>query len=735
MTNTNEDTVLTYMGRPDYRPLNKSELARALQVPPKQRAGLRETLRTLESTGTILKGKKGRFSLPSAEEGTVVGIFRSFRNRGGELIPTDHQAHRCQLSKGQRVQILENHVGTALDGDKIVVRLRRAEEPHWLKHLPPAQQEKMKAKFAHESRLDGEVMRVLERPERKIVGTLKLKGAQASLQPDNDQLPKRIELPDGVPNEACDGDKVIATIDSWESVRTSPIGRLLKVLGSPNQPGVDILSIIHKHGLPVEFPEDVLAEAEATPEVAATEDALAGREDWRHREVITIDPFDARDFDDAIAVTALDDGGWELAVHIADVSHYVRTGSAMDREAKRRGNSVYLVDRVLPMLPEALSNGICSLNPDEERFTFCALMRFDAKGKRGKTRFFPAVIRSQKRLSYEQAIALMKGNVSESEDPAISTLLKRAWALASKLRQQRFKNGSLDLEFPETKIILNELGKPTDMRVVEYDASHQLIEEFMLAANEAVAEATLRSEQPALYRIHEDPDPDKLTDFRDIALAHGLAVGDLSHRSELQNALKAIRGRPDEYLLKLAFLKSLKRAAYSAQSLGHFGLAKAHYTHFTSPIRRYTDLVVHRVLRKILRLNDQANTPNQKRLVEIADHLSRTERTAAEAESESKRLKVIEYFESLSLQSPPRQFQAVIVEVARIGLFVEIIGLQTRGLIRLGDLPGNQRYRYEPSRMRYAAGKQQVFQLGDTLDVELARVDRQRGFIDFRVIA
>jgi ribonuclease R len=731
MTPTNEDAILAYMGRNEYRPLNKSELARALEVPPEERVVLRDSLKHLEARGAILKGKKGRFALPSSEQGTVIGVFRSYRGRGGELVPTDHQTHRQQLSRGARVMIPSPYVGTALDGDSIVVRLRRSEEPHWLKHLPAAQQEKMKAKRTRDSRLEGEVLRVLERPERKIVGTLSVHSAEASLRPDNEHLPKRILLPGGVPSDACDGDKAIATIDSWDSVRVNPEGHLLKVLGAPNQPGMDILSIIHKHGLPVEFTEDVLAEADAIPEVVTKPEDLAEREDWRDREVITIDPFDARDFDDAIAVTPLDEGGWELAVHIADVSHYVRPGSAIDREARLRGNSTYLVDRVLPMLPEALSNGICSLKPNEDRFTFCVLMRFDATGTRGKTRFFPAVIRSQRRLSYEQAIALMKG--SEEDEPDIRRLLQCAWALASKLRQQRFKQGSLNLDFPETKVFLDEQGKPTDMRVIDYDESHQLIEEFMLAANEAVAVATLRAQQPALYRTHEDPDTNKLTQFRDVALAHGLSVGNLSHRPELQKVLKSISGRPDEHLLKLAFLKSLKRAAYSADSLGHFGLAKTHYTHFTSPIRRYTDLLVHRVLRRLLNL-DSASTPNQKRLIEIADHLSRTERAAAEAETESKQLKIVEYFERLSRKSPPKQFEAVVVEIARIGLFVEILGLQTRGLIRVGDLPGDKPYRYEAARMRYVGGKK-VIQLGDTLDVELARVDRQRCFIDFRAVS
>ncbi len=724
-----EQQLLKLMGGNRYRPLNKSELARALAVDSKDRAALRQLLRMLEGNGTIVRGKKARYSLRANNQRTIKGTFRSAGGRTPIVVIAEMDRRSGQDRDG-RVRIPEGFSSTALDGDEVLVQLRPQTEPHWLKHLPKYAQEKMRHKVEQGERyLEGEVVRILQRKKRRLVGTLQGDTRHASIRPDEAHLPRVIDLPGGLPEGAQEGFKALATIDSWESVNQLPKGRLLKVLGSPDQPGIDILTIIHRYGLPTEFPHDVLKEAEAFADVDVTAEVLEQRIDCREDEIITIDPTDARDFDDAIAVIELEDGGWELAVHIADVSHYVRPGSALDCEAEQRGNSVYLVDRVLPMLPEKLSNGLCSLKPDVERFTFCAHLTFDAKGHRTKARFFPAVIRSRKRLTYEQAYDQLKRGQPEDD---VTALIQRAWKLASKLRQRRFKNGSLDLDFPETRVVLDDQGRPIDLQVIENDESHQLIEEFMLVANEAVAERILQAEQPSLYRIHEDPDPDKLFEYRDLALTHGYLIGDLTQRTELQKLLKKIRGRPDEHLLKLQFLKSLKRAAYSADSLGHYGLAKAHYTHFTSPIRRYTDLIVHRVLRKVLQIDTIVSTPNYKGMAALGEHLSDTERHAAEAEMETQRLKTTEYFDRLSRERPPHTFEAVVTDVARLGLFIELKGLNVRGLIKVTDLPGEEYYHFDRMALKFNNGKQ-TYQLGDSLTVQIARVDRKKGLIDFRV--
>ena len=725
-----EEKLLGYMQREDYRPLNKSELARALELDSKDRSRLRQSLKKLEREGSILCARRGRFVLREADDQMVVGIYRR-RGREGALLPTKGVAGR-EREKVKRVFIPAGCAHAALEGDRVLVRLRRSRgAPHWLKRLPKAKRERLEERFESEAgRLGGEVIKVLERGRRRIVGTLSSEGGWAILLPDDETLPERIEMPDGLPRGADSGYKAVATITSWESVGRWPRGEIVTVLGRGDQPGVDILAVIHKHGLPLDFPEEVLAEADAVDPGVGGE-SVQGREDWREAEVITIDPPDARDFDDAIAVERLGDGSWELAVHIADVSHYVAPGSALDGEARLRGNSVYLVDRVLPMLPEKLSDGVCSLRPDEERLTFCAVMRFDAKGRRTAVRFTPAVIRSRKRLTYEEAYERMKGRGPKDE---VAALLQRGWALASQLRRRRHGKGSLDLDFAETKVVLDERGRPTEIRVVENDRSHQLIEEFMLVANEAVAESILRARRPSLYRIHEDPDSDKLAEFREQVLQHGYEVGDLSHRPELQRFLQKLRGEPDEPLLKLGLLKSLKRAVYHPDPLGHYGLAKEHYTHFTSPIRRYTDLVIHRVLKRLVRPGSNQRTPSYGAMGEMAEHLSTTERTAAGAELETKRLKVAEYFEILSREKPSRRFEVLVTDVVRMGLMVEIVGYNTRGLIRVHDLPGDRRYRYEPQFLWFHGGKGRVYGLGDRLEAEVARVDRAKGFIDLRVV-
>src|SRR5213076_2709046 len=324
-----------------------------------------------------------------------------------------------------------------------------------------------------------------------------------------------------------------------------------------------------------------------------TAHAIDGREDLRGQFIVTIDPDDARDFDDAIHVEDIK-GGWQLGVHIADVSAYVRPGSALDREAQRRGNSVYLPDRVIPMLPERLSNGVCSLNPHVDRLTHSVFLQFDRNGRVRQTRFVRTVIRSAHRLTYKQAFAILKSSARDE----LSERLHTAWKLAALLRRKRFEHGSLDLDMPEVKVVVDKKGKPIRFERVENDESHQLIEEFMLAANEAVARELKKRAIPTIYRIHENPDPEKLAEYREFVLSFNYNVGDLAHRAEVQRLLAAIRGKPEEQALKIGLLKSLKRARYFPQPLGHYGLAKPNYLHFTSPIRRYADLVVHRALGK-----------------------------------------------------------------------------------------------------------------------------------------
>lgn len=741
-------------------------MARDLGIAPKDRAAFRAALAELESRGEIEQGRKSRFHKPgsTAPGETVRGVIRMARDRkrrSARLLPDDpevHEAFRGQDSP--RLHIPARHLGTALDGDTVEAVVEKAPPPKWMKYARRSRARARGSKGGgrgsgsrqssaagepeeEETRYRGRVVRVVDRAERTIVGIFHGRGRRASIAPEDGRLPAVFELISVLP-QANPGDVVAARFLGWDDPDRLPTTEMIEVLGPEDAPGVDMLQVIHRHGLPLEFPPAVLAEAETIDEAVSAEE-VGRREDWRDREVFTIDPVDAKDFDDAIHVVDLVEGGWELAVHIADVSHYVPIGSALDREARRRGNSVYLADRVIPMLPEKLSNGVCSLKPEVDRLTHAVVLRFDEQGREKGARFVSAVIRSRRGFSYEEAMERMRLDPAHIEamesgpERRLAEHLGRAWKLASLLRQRRFAAGALDLDFPEVKVVLDEKGRAVDIRKSPYDESHQLIEEFMLAANEAVAREIRTASAHSIYRIHEDPDPLKLEEFADRARSFGHRIGDVSHRPELRKLLVSIRGTMEEHSLKIALLKSLRRAAYSTDSLGHYGLSKRDYTHFTSPIRRYADLVVHRVLRRILSKRHEVTAPERpdrvprlEEMSEIASHISKTERIAADAEAESQQIKMIEYLERICREDPEAVFPGAIHEVRPIGAFVELDDLQVKGLIRRDDLDPAHGYAYDRVREHFR-GREGLppLAVGIRLDLRLARVNRERGFLDF----
>jgi len=448
----------------------------------------------------------------------------------------------------------------------------------------------------------------------------------------------------------------------------------------------------------------------------------------RNQFIVTIDPDDARDFDDAINVEKLANGGWQLGVHIADVAAYVEPGSALDREARRRGNSVYLPDRVIPMLPERLSNGVCSLKPKVDRLTHSVFIQFDKRGVAKSARFARSVIRSAHRLTYKEAYAIL---TSPPRD-RLGERLHVTWELAALLRRKRFEHGALDLDFPEVKVWVDTHGKPVRLERVENDESHQLIEEFMLAANEAVARELKKRTIPTIYRVHENPDPEKLAEYRELALSFGYKVGDLTHRAELQRLLAEIRGKPEEQALKVGLLKSLKRARYDPQPLGHYGLAKTNYLHFTSPIRRYADLVVHRAL--------GGDTAARRRhyigmaeIASIAEHISTTERNAADAEIDATQMKKLEFFQQQLAGRKPQIFSATVVDVRNYGLMVELPDALLTGLIHVSSLTEDF-YVFEPARRQLIGRRSRKrFSVGDKLSVFVARVDVFKRQVDFAI--
>jgi len=661
----------------------------------------------MESAGEIVRVRKDRYVLPR-EADLVTGCIQ-FHASGA--------AHILSEEKGlPDLYVSAENTWTAMHGDRVVARLVK-ERPvpadlHGTPKRPPAKRE-------------GRVIRILQRANETIVGTLQKSKNFYYVVADDPRFVHNLYVP-APPAEigARPGDKVVAKLEDWPSRHVNPEGRVIETLGRAGAPGVDILSIIRKHRLPEKFPDDVIAEAEAIPPAVPPSEA-AKREDLRGRFVITIDPDDAKDFDDAIEVQKTS-GGWSVAVHIADVSHYVRPRSRLDREAASRGNSVYLADRVIPMLPEALSNGICSLKPDVDRLAFSCFAEVSRNGKVHNVRFAKTIIRSAARLTYKEAFAIL----GKPPRDKLSERVHVAWEVASLLRKKRFAKGSLDLDFPEIKVRLDERGKPIALERIENDISHQLIEELMLLANECVARELKLAKQPAVYRIHETPDPDKLAEYREIAVSYGMKAGDLTQRENLVQLLARMRGQTYENALKIALLKSLKRASYSPEPLGHYGLAKSDYTHFTSPIRRYADLLVHRALERRLGLTKSG--PASRDLASIAEHISNTERIAADAERESIRLKKLEFFQQQIASRKGGVFRARILDVRNYGLFVELPEFLLTGLVHISTLDDDF-YTHDAARNRIVGRKsRRIYTAGQNIDVIVARVDMFKQQVDFK---
>jgi len=704
---TISEQVLALLRANASRALDRSDIARELELKRNQRVALRNALRDLERSGQIVRIRKNCYVLP-AEADLVTGKLSIHQVGYGFLSPE---------TPGQPdVFVAAENTGTAMHGDRVVVRVSR--------DLPVSRRKR--------GRNEGRVIRILERARDKIVGTLQQTRNFYYVVADDPRFVHNVYV--ASPAKAKRGDKVVVRLDAWESRHVNPEGEIVEVLGRADAPGIDILSIIRKYDLPVEFPRKVLDEANRIPQTVE-EPALNGREDLRDQFIVTIDPDDARDFDDAIHVDKIDNDGWRLGVHIADVAAYVRAGSELDREARRRGNSVYLPDRVIPMLPERLSNGVCSLNPDLDRLTHSVFIHFDKNGRAKNARFARTVIRSARRLTYKEAFAILQ-SPSNGE---LSRRLHLAWELASLLRRKRFEHGSLDLDFPEVKVYVDETGAPVRLERVENDESHQLIEEFMLAANEAVARELRHRATPTIYRVHEDPDPDKLAEYREFVLSFGYKVGDLSKRAEVQRFLASLRGKPEEQALKIGLLKSLKRARYDPQPLGHYGLAKANYLHFTSPIRRYADLVVHRTLAARHASRQTKLDPPSLRygaagideVASIAGHISETERNAAEAEIEAVKIKQLEFFQRQLDQRDPQVFRAAIVDVRNYGLAVELPDVLTTGLIHISSL-NDDFYIFDAAQRRLIGRRtRRRFGVGDQLRVFVARVDPFKRQIDF----
>ncbi len=705
-----EEPILNLLGGKTYTPATAAELLRALHLPPDRQSQLNRTLRQLERTGQITLTKGGRY-IKSREADLIPGRIQINRQGKGFLQPDDAAL--------KEIAIPEEATGTALHGDRVLVR--RDLRPRGLQR-------------GGDHRETGAVIRILERKRTQIVGTLQRGKRFLHVIPDDPRMPHDIYVPEprDVGRKPNLGDKVVVELLEWTSRHNNPEGEIIEVLGAPDAEGVDMLSVLRQYNLPLHFPKPVLAEARA-PGTTVRPHELAGRVDCRAHPVITIDPDDAKDFDDAICLQRAGPAQWRLWVHIADVSHYVTPGTALDTEARKRGNSTYLVDRVIPMLPEALSNELCSLKPNVDRLTKCVEFLLSNEGRVLQTKFYPAVIHSRRRFTYQEAFALLQQTqpaAPGADRPAagdpIERLLHDAHALAQKIRALRFRNGSLALDFPETKIRLDEQGRVLRLEKIENDVSHQLIEEYMLLANEAVATRLMSQQHPAIYRVHEEPEAQRLNEFREDVLSHHIPCGNLTKRPEVSKLLHKLDTLPIGAALKIGFLRSLMRARYATEPLGHYGLAKAKYTHFTSPIRRYADLVVHRALFP----SSHGSTHSLK---ETAEHISDTERNSADAERDSKDVKMYAFLKAQLRMAHPPVYPALVTDVRNFGFFVDVPGLAMSGLVHLSSITDDF-YEFDEARGQLTGRRtRRVIRLGDKLDVQIAKVDSFKKQVDFRL--
>ena len=585
--------------------------------------------------------------------------------------------------------------------------------------------------------LEGEVTRIIRRSDKPHIGILVVRGRQVWAIIESRSMPYDIRIDvdgfDGLPEiggrKAAHGMKVAVLVTDWPRRSLEPVGKIVDVLGIPGENDTEMHAILAEYQLPYRFEPDVEKAADGISD-AITEKDLAGRRDFRGITTFTIDPADAKDFDDALSFRKLENGNVEVGIHIADVTHYVKPGSAVDKEAFARGTSVYLVDRTIPMLPEKLSNKLCSLRPHEDKLTFSAVFEMNAKAKLISQWFGRTVICSDQRFDYEQAQSII-----ETREGPLSAEILELHALASLLRKQRFDKGAISFERPEMKILVDESGKPLDVVRKESKESNWLIEEFMLLANRCVAEYVTKkckARNPTfVYRIHENPDPEKLDSLRSFAKNFGHKLGDTSDPKQAAGALNALmkeaKGRPEENALQLLALRSMARARYSTDNVGHYGLAFQYYTHFTSPIRRYPDMMVHRLLAMYM---DGASSQDRLYYEDCCEHSSVREQIAADAERASIKYKMVEFMQD----KIGREFEGQISGLTEWGIYVEIEPTRIEGMVSLREIRSDW-YQFDEEKYETrgkASGR--VFHLGDRVKVRVLRANLEQKILDYELV-
>ncbi len=694
-----EEEILQLMEGED-RPLHLREILQRLGLKKEERRRLREKLKGLIKEGRIIKIRGNRYGLLQKMSLTI-GKLRCHPNGYG-FVTSEREGE-------EDIYISPRNLREAMHGDRVVARVESVRK---------------KGK-------EGRIIRILERGTRKVVGKFMKAKNYSYIIPEEDRILHELFIPEGETKRAKPNQLVVAEITRYPTERSRPVGRVTHILGFPEDPEIEPQIIIYKYDLPHRFSSSAIKEARDLPAIPSLRD-FKDRVDLRGIITFTIDGENARDFDDAVSIERDEDGGMRLYVSISDVSHYVREGTALDEEAYLRGTSVYFPDRAIPMFPPELSNELCCLHPMADRLTMTVEIRFDKCGEKREVRFYPSLIRSNERLTYTQVKRILMDGDRELRgrfDHLIASLELMA-ELSQKIRQKRMERGALDFDLPEPEVIINLQGETEDIVRAERNLAHQIIEEFMIAANEAVAKFANEKGVPFIYRIHEPPKKEAMEEFRRFIshLGYKMKWEENYSPKVLQRILLEAKGKPEEVLINNVLLRSMKWAKYSATNVGHFGLSKDTYTHFTSPIRRYPDLIAHRILKMVL-LRDK-DFPPEDVLGKKAEHLSQRERVAMEAERE-----ILDRYRVRFMKDKiGEEFDGVISGVMAFGFFVELRDIFVEGLVRVTSLNDDYYHYYQDKYCLVGERTHRRFRIGDLVRVRVERVDVERRQIDFGLV-
>ena len=703
-----KQTLVNFMQEPAYRPMDLEELVAVFDIKKNEYNAFKKTLKMMEHEGFIMRTKKNKYMITEGnneEDGLVIGKLQAHAKGFGFLIPDE---------EGQKdVFIPSTSMNGAMNGDKISVRVTRED--------------------TNTKKREGEVVEILERNTTKIVGIYEDCKNFGFVVSEDTRISKDVFISKKDRNGANDGDVVTVKLTKWPDEKRKAEGVVTEVLGRKGDRGIDILMIIKKLGLPEEFTDKVLNFAESISE-EIDEKEYKGRRDLRDLRMVTIDGEDAKDLDDAVSIEKLSNGNFKLGVHIADVTNYVKEDNPLDKEALKRATSVYLIDRVVPMLPRKLSNGICSLNPKVDRLTLTCFMEIDHKGKVVDHEIVESVIKTNERMTYTDVTKILKDHDEEliKRYDYLYEDFKTMEELCKILRAKRTKRGAIDFEIAEAKITLNELGKPIEIKPYDREISNRMVEEFMLAANETVAEHMFETHLPFVYRIHENPDEEKLTKFKEFVYNLGYTVQwtEEIRPKSFQEILEKVKGKNEETVISTLLLRSMMQARYAPECTGHFGLAAQYYCHFTSPIRRYPDLQIHRIIKEYLHGEiDEKRINKLKNIVGYAaKQSSEMERKAQDAEREVDDLKKAEYMEDRIGE----EFEGIISSVTSFGVFVELPNT-IEGLVHVTDLDDDYYIFNEANLSLMGERTKKIYKLGDKVKVECVNVDIANREVFFRI--